>query len=63
MKADVVINLVHLIVLDTRGESALVINIIAVGNDGVDAIVAARELDDDENLFTRLGLRVVNRLL
>jgi len=33
-----------------------VIDIITVGNDGVDAIVAARELNDDENLFTRLGL-------
>ena len=49
VKAEVVVNRQHLVGGDAHGRPVVVVTAVSVGNDGVQVVVAAGELDDDED--------------
>ena len=49
VQADVVVDLDDLLLGEVQRRPGLVVEVVGVGNDGVEAVVAAGHLDDDED--------------
>src|SRR5262249_53122313 len=57
VQADLVAQLDHLLLGDLKGGPRLVIEVVLERDDGVEAVVAAGEFDDDEDVIVAVALR------
>ena len=61
MQPDVIVDRLQVLGLERELGPALVVDVVAVGDDGVEAVVAPVELDDDEDPSVGIALRAVGQ--